>query len=81
MVERLGIFISGGGTTAAAIAEAVVLGKIPKLEIGCLLASSAEAGGVEKLIRLGMPTQDIVVVNPDDFRGDDKKVDQWGFGL
>lgn len=81
MAERLGIFISGGGTTAAAISEAVISGKLPGLEIGCLIASTPSAGGIDKLVKLGFSAQDIVVVNPDDFRGGDKKVDEWGFGL
>ena len=79
MRERLATLISGGGTTMQEIVKACQSGAI-SMDIGCVLSSSPTAGGIEKAKRLGIPDKDIVIVDPNDFRGDDKKVDQEGFG-
>lgn len=80
MRERLATLISGGGTTMQEIVRACQSGEIP-MDVACVIASTKTAGGIEKAHRLGIPDQDIVVIDPDDFRGDDKKVDKEGFGL
>lgn len=80
MRERLASFISGGGTTMQEIVRACQTGEVP-MDIACIISSSPTAGGIEKVRKLGIPDKDIVVVDPNDFRGDDKKVDQEGFGL
>lgn len=80
MRERLASLISGGGTTMQEIAIACQSGEIP-MDVACIIASSPTAPGIERARKIGIPEQDIVVVNPNDFRGADKKVDQEGFGL
>lgn len=80
MDERLATLISGGGTTMREIIKACQSGEIP-MNIACVISSIPTAGGIEKARRLGIPEHDIVVVNPDDFRGEDEKVDQYGFGI
>ena len=77
MSERLASLISGGGTTMEQIGIAYKKGEIP-IEPVLVISSNPKAGGIEKAGRLGIPH---VVVNPDDFRGEDKKIDQEGFGL
>ncbi|MDP3955357.1 MAG: formyltransferase family protein [bacterium] len=80
MKERLATLISGGGTTMQEIVKACQSGEVP-MDVACVISSNPTAGGIEKAHRLGIPDKDIVVVDPNKFRGDDKKVDQEGFGL
>jgi phosphoribosylglycinamide formyltransferase 1 len=65
MKERLGILISGGGTTMAEIIKACQSGEIPNTEIACIIASNPGAGGIEKAKKLSIPSEDIVVIEPD----------------
>ncbi len=67
MKHRLGTLISGGGTTMNEMIKAIQSGEVD-MEIGCILSSTPDAKGVEKARKLGIPAQDIVVVNPKDFR-------------
>lgn len=78
--ERLATFISGGGTTMQEIIKACQSGEVP-MDVACVVSSSKSAGGIEKARSLGIDSEDIIVVDPDDFRGYDGKVDQYGFGL
>jgi len=80
MKERLATLISGGGTTMQEIIKACQSGEIP-MDVVCIISSAATAGGIEKARRLGISDKDIIVVDPKEFRGDDKKIDQEGFGL
>ncbi len=80
MKERLATLISGGGTTMQEIIKACQSGEIP-MDVACVISSTPTAGGIEKARRLRIPDKDVVVIDPDDFRGDDKKVDPEGFGL
>lgn len=80
MRERLASLISGGGTTMEQIIKACKSGEIP-MDIACVISSKPDAGGIEKARRLGISGKDIVVINPNSFRGEDKKVDQEGFGM
>ncbi|MDO8498566.1 MAG: formyltransferase family protein [bacterium] len=80
MRERLATLISGGGTTTQEIIRACQSGEIP-MDIACILSSSPTAGGIEKARKLGIPDKDIVIVDPNKFRGGDGRVDQEGFGL
>ena len=80
MRERLATLISGSGTTTQEIIRACQSGEIP-MDVALVISSNTTAGGIEKARRLGIPDHDIVVVNPNDFRGGDGKVDQEGFGL
>ncbi|MBI2622641.1 MAG: hypothetical protein HYY87_02540 [Candidatus Levybacteria bacterium] len=77
--ERLATLISGSGTTMQEIIKACQSGEVP-MDVTCVIASNANAGGIKKARRLGIPEKDIVVVDPNDFRGDDNKVDPEGFG-
>lgn len=77
--ERLAILISGGGTTMQEIIKACQSGEV-LMEVACVISSNPTAGGIEKARKSGIPNKNIVVVNPDDFRGGDGKVDNEGFG-
>ena len=79
MKERLATLISGGGTTMEQIIKACQSGEIP-MDIAGVISSSPTAGGIEKARRLGIPEKDIIVVDPNRFKGADKKIDQEGFG-
>lgn len=79
MRERLASLISGGGTTMQEIIKACKSGGVP-MDIACVVSSSPDAGGIEKAKALKIPDRDILVINPNDFRGGDGKVDQEGFG-
>lgn len=80
MKERLALLISGGGTTMAEIIKACRSGEIA-MDVACVIASSKDAGGIEKARSLGVPLQDIVVVNPEVFKNKDGNIDQVAFGL
>lgn len=80
MRERLATLISGGGTTMQQIIRACQSGEIP-IDVACVISSSPTAGGIEKAKRLGIQDKDIIIVDPNDFKGDDKTVDPEGFGL
>lgn len=78
-MERLAMLISGSGTTMQEITKACQSGEIP-MGVACVISSDPNAGGIEKAHRLGVPYQDVIVIDPNEFRGDNKKVDQEGFG-
>lgn len=80
MAERLAILISGSGTTMQEMIVACKYGKIP-IEVACVIASTAAAGGIEKAERLGIPKEDIIVIDPENFRGENKKINRTKFGL
>jgi len=61
------------------ILKACKSGEIP-LDVACVISSTPTAGGIEKAKKLEIPDKDIIVIDPDEFRGADKKVDQEGFG-
>ncbi len=62
--RRLGILISGGGTTMNEIVEASHSGELP-LDIACVIASKPGIGGIEKAQKLGVP---IEVVDSSQYR-------------
>lgn len=51
---RLGVLISGGGTTLQNLAEVIARGELDA-RIACVIASNATCGGIERASRLGMP--------------------------
>ena len=51
---RLGILISGGGTTLANLAEVIARGEL-EAEIVCVIASNARCFGIEWARKLGRP--------------------------
>lgn len=77
---RLGIFLSGGGTTAEAIIKATLTGEVP-MKVACVVASTKKAGGIEKALQLGIPQKDIVILPPGKYRGADGKVNEERYGL
>ncbi len=79
MSERLAILISGGGTTMQEIIKACKSGEVP-IDVACVISSSPAAGGLEKAKKLGIPDEDIIVIDPNDFKDKDKKLDQQSFG-
>lgn len=79
MRERLGIFISGGGTTMAEIIKATENDWLP-VDIGCVVSSNPQADGIYKALCLGVPKKDINVVSPQDFRESNGSVDSYKFG-
>lgn len=62
--ERLATLISGGGTTMAEIIKACQSGEIPNMDIACVISSDPRAGGIEKARALGVPNEDILVIDP-----------------
>ncbi len=70
---RLAMFISGGGTTAMAIHEAIKEGDLPNVEIACVISSNPKAGGIRKLRDAGVKNIDVV-----DSKG--FKLDRYNFG-
>lgn len=79
MRERLATLISGGGTTMQQIIKACQSGEIP-MDVACVISSSPTTGGIKKAKDLGIPDENILTVDPDSFRGADKKIDQEAFG-
>ncbi len=78
---RIGILASGSeATTAAAIITAIHNGRIKDVDIGAVGFSNENDTRKKKFIDLDVPERLIFTVNPDDYRGGDKKVDQDGFG-
>ncbi|MCE9589108.1 MAG: phosphoribosylglycinamide formyltransferase [Planctomycetes bacterium] len=53
---RLGVLISGGGTTMTNLAGVIARGELDA-KIAVVISSSAEAGGVEKARKLGLPVE------------------------
>ena len=80
MKEKLAILISGSGTTMQAVIKACQSGKI-FMDVACVISSSATAGGIKKAKDLGINSENIVVIDPNNFKNADKKIDQKTFGL
>lgn len=80
MNERLGILISGGGTTMAEIIKACQSEEIPKTNVACVISSKSDAGGIEKARKLSIPDKDIIVINPSDYKDEQGKINQDAFG-
>lgn len=80
MRERLGILISGGGTTMTEIIKACQSGEVPRTDIACIIASNPNAGGMEKARKLSIPDKDIIVIDPSNYKNGQGKVDQDVFG-
>lgn len=74
--ERLGSLVSGGGSTMEQIVLASQNGWL-QMDVACVLASKEGIGAIKKANSYGIALE---IVNPDEFRGDDGKVDQYGFG-
>lgn len=64
---RIALLISGGGTTMQAICNAIRGGELRGVEPALVIASRADAGGIEKAKACGIKEEDILVLNPKDF--------------
>ena len=64
---KVALFISGGGTTAEAIIRAAKCGQLAGVEVACVIASSAEAGGIERAKKAGVPEKDVLILPPKAF--------------
>jgi len=79
MRERLASLISGEGTTMREVIKACSSNEVP-MDIVCVISSNPLAEGVGKARKLAIPDKDIVVINPNDFRDGNKKINQENFG-
>ena len=77
---RWASFVSGVGTTMYEMARAVKNEEVPGVSLELVLASKPDIGAIQKARELGLSERQIVVVDPNDFKGEDGKVDQYGFG-
>lgn len=57
---RLGVLLSGGGTTMQNLADVIARGELAA-EIVCVVASTDRAGGIDRARRLGLP---VTIVSP-----------------
>ncbi len=64
---RVALLISGSGTTAESIIRATQDGRLAGVEIACVIASSTEAGGIERTKKAGVPEKDVLVLSPKSF--------------
>ncbi|MBP6884580.1 MAG: hypothetical protein KBC17_02015 [Candidatus Pacebacteria bacterium] len=65
---KIALLISGGGTTAARIiSECRSGGRLEGIEPVLLIASRPDAGGIQKALDLGMPKENILVMEPKKF--------------
>lgn len=80
MTERLASFISNRASTMEEIVKACLSGEVP-MDIACVISSKPTAEGILRARKLGIADRDIVIIDPNNFRGGDKKIDQYGFGM
>lgn len=64
---NIALLISGGGTTAASIIQACQGGKLLGVYPKCVIASSAEAPGIQRIKNLDFPELDVLVIDPKSF--------------
>jgi len=76
MRERLGSLVFGDGSTMEQIALASRRGEL-QMDIACVLAGKEGIGAIDRARKLNLPVE---IVDQKWFRGDDGKVDQYGFG-
>ena len=65
---RIALLISGGGTTMEAIINATKNGTLKNVVPVLIIASKKESGGIEKARELGISEEDILIINPKDFK-------------
>ena len=61
---RIALLISGSGTTATAILNAIKTGELAGVEPACVIASRPTAPGIERLAQAGFPKDKIYVASP-----------------
>lgn len=65
---RLAILVSGSGTTMEAIVRAISAGKLTDVEPALVISSTRDADALDRARNLGIPTEDILVIRPKDFK-------------
>ncbi len=65
---RIALLISGGGTTMEAIIRAIQNGTLQKVFPTLIISSNEKAGGLEKARKLGINEDNILVIDPKDFK-------------
>lgn len=65
---RIALLISGGGTTMEAIIKASQDGILKNVVPVLVIASKENAGGIEKARNLGIANENILVINPKNFK-------------
>jgi len=78
--ERWASLVSGGGTTMQKMIRECQSGGLP-IDIACVISSNPTAGAINKAMDLGIPSHDVVVVDPRDFRNNEGGMDQEEFGF
>ncbi len=76
MRERLASLVSGRGSTMEQIVIASQNGEL-NMDIACVLAGKEGIGAIDRARKLNLPVE---IVDQEEFRGDDRKVDQYSFG-
>ncbi len=75
MRERLGSLVFGGGSTMEQIALASQRGEL-QMDIACVLAGKDGIEAIDRARKLKIPVE---IVDQEEFRGSDGKVDEYGF--
>jgi phosphoribosylglycinamide formyltransferase 1 len=65
---KIALLISGGGTTMEAIIKATKKGTLKNVVPSLVISSSSDAGGIDKAKKLGIKDEDILIINPKDFK-------------
>lgn len=75
-IERNAFLVSGGGSTMLEMVKASMGGETPGFQPAVVIASNPYAGAIEKAQSVGLSVE---IVDPNTFRGDDGKVDQYSY--
>lgn len=78
--ERLGIFVSGNGTTAEHIVNQIKGGNISGLEVACFVACHENVPAIQRARKAGVREEDIVVADPQKFKDESGQVNMDKFG-
>ena len=65
---KIALLISGGGTTMEAIIKATQNGILKNVYPSLVIASKENIGGITKAINLGISEEDILIINPKNFK-------------
>jgi len=69
---KIALLISGSGTTMEAIIKACQNGMLKNVIPSLVISSSSNAGGTEKARKLGIKSEDILIINPKNFKTRDE---------